>query len=142
MAKKKADAASEPTPSDAQSIEVVFDQDFEQRALRAAITAHHANQGYCLSIGDTSQLHWNTAPEWQRKSALNGARAILDGTITTPSGAHDAWMADKIADGWKFGPEKNETKKTHPCLVPFEQLSAEQQFKDTLFFTVVSAFAE
>lgn len=130
-----------PATFNTQPAEVVFDAAFEARALQAAITAHHANQGYCLSIGDTSQAHWNTAPEWQRHSAIQGARAILDGRITEAAGSHEAWMADKLAAGWTFGPVKDERRKTHPCLVPFEQLPAEQQHKDVLFFAVVSTFA-
>jgi hypothetical protein len=33
---------------------------------------------------------------------------------------HNAWMADKIADGWVYGEEKDEMLKTHHCIVAFE----------------------
>lgn len=141
MPKKAAVPTTDTPPTfDAQPAEVVFDAAFEALALKAAITAHHANQGYCLATGDTSQLHWNTAPEWQRQSAIQGARAILRGEITGPEGSHESWSAAKVADGWTFGPVKDERRKTHPCLVPFAQLPAEQQQKDVVFFAVVSAF--
>lgn len=31
-------------------------------------------------------------------------------------------MANKIADGWKYGEAKDPEAKTHPCLVPFDKL--------------------
>lgn len=36
--------------------------------------------------------------------------------------AHDVYVAGKKRDGWKLGPKKDEKKKTHPLLVPYEDL--------------------
>lgn len=55
----------------------------------------------------------------------------------TPEQQHDAWMSDKIADGWKFGERKDAGAKTHPCLVPYGQLPADQRLKDHVFRAVV-----
>ena len=46
-------------------------------------------------------------------------------------------MAQKIEDGWTYGPEKNPDLKQHPCLVPFHELPREQQAKDYIFRAVV-----
>ena len=35
---------------------------------------HEANAAYCLSLGDTSQTDWDNAPDWQKKSAINGVK--------------------------------------------------------------------
>jgi hypothetical protein len=35
---------------------------------------------------------------------------------------HDLWAAQRIADGWKHGPQRDDAKKLHPCLVPYNQL--------------------
>lgn len=51
--------------------------------------------------------------------------------------SHDNWMAEKVADGWVYGEVKDPAAKTHPCIVPFDQLPPEQQFKDRLFATIV-----
>ncbi len=48
-------------------------------------------------------------------------------------------MADKIKDGWTHGEVKDADAKTHPCLVPFQQLPAHQQKKDKLFKAIVNA---
>ncbi len=99
--------------------------------------AHEQNRIYCESIDDFSQEHWDDAPEWQRDSAINGVDAISKGEITSPHGSHVNWLEEKEKDGWKYGPEKNPEEKTHPCFMPFDELPAQQQFKDHLFFTIV-----
>lgn len=35
---------------------------------------------------------------------------------------HEVWAASRISQGWKYGKERDEKKKTHPCLVPYEEL--------------------
>jgi voltage-gated potassium channel Kch len=36
---------------------------------------------------------------------------------------HERWCAEKEGEGYKTGPGPKEAKKTHPCLVPWEDLS-------------------
>lgn len=36
---------------------------------------------------------------------------------------HEVWAAGRIDNGWKQGNERNDAKKTHPCLMPYEQLT-------------------
>ena len=35
---------------------------------------------------------------------------------------HDVWAESRISQGWIYGPERNDALKTHPCLVPYEDL--------------------
>jgi len=37
-----------------------------------ATVCHEANRAYCATLGDSSQLPWNEAPDWQRESARKG----------------------------------------------------------------------
>lgn len=108
--------------------------------------AHETNRAYCQSIGDESQTQWSVAPEWQRQSAIKGVQFHLDnhrkGIISLPSASHDSWLAEKEANGWKYGPVKDPNKKEHPCFVPYEELPIEQRIKDYLFGAVVEAFWE
>ena len=42
---------------------------------------------------------------------------------------HEVWSAGRIAEGWTYGEERNDVEKTHPCLVPYEELSeAEKEY--------------
>lgn len=111
-----------------------------QRVTRIAQVAHEANRAYCATLGDFTQPTWEEAPEWQRTSAINGALAYLDSQgIAGPAEMHESWMAEKLADGWVYGPEKDPERKTHPCLVDYFELPEEQQAKDRLFLGVLRA---
>ena len=35
---------------------------------------------------------------------------------------HEAWAARRLAEGWRWGPERSDARKEHPCLVPYAQL--------------------
>lgn len=102
---------------------------------------HAANAAYCRSLGDESQTEWDDAPDWQVDSAIAGVEFHLANPDAGDSASHDSWMAQKLAEGWVYGEIKDAEKKTHPCIVSFEALPPQQQFKDTLFRTLVHALA-
>lgn len=108
---------------------------------RIAEAAHELNRAYCAALGDDSQQPWDDAPEWQRVSALAGVEFHIENPGAGDSASHDSWMAQKEAEGWKFGETKDAEKKEHPCMVPFDQLPSEQQAKDALFRQTVHALA-
>lgn len=103
-----------------------------------AAIAHETNRIYCISVGDYSQPHWENAPEWQRTSAIRGVENILYNNAT-PEESHACWLSVKKADGWIYGPNKDVNKKEHPCMVPYNELPAEQKKKDHIFGAVVKA---
>lgn len=109
--------------------------------LDVARIAHEANRALCRGLGDHSQPPFDEAPVWQVESATNGVAAIVDGVVTAPHQSHDSWSREKLENGWKYGLVKDPEAKTHPCLVPFEELPEEQQRKDHLFFAIVTAIA-
>lgn len=43
---------------------------------------------------------------------------------------HTAWMRERLAAGWSFGPKRDDEKKEHPCLVPYDELSEEEKGYD------------
>jgi hypothetical protein len=43
---------------------------------------------------------------------------------------HDTWAQRRIDEGWTYGPERNDAAKTHPSLVPYEELSEEEKEYD------------
>ena len=86
-----------------------------------------------------SQPTWELAPDWQRESAISGVEAHLK-EVLPPSASHEAWLSEKQATGWKYGPVKDADAKEHPCMVPFDELPLNQQLKDYLFAAVVGAF--
>ena len=102
-----------------------------------AQACHEMNRIWCLANGDASQKHWEEAEQWQRESAIKGVQFRIDTPSAGNDAQHNAWMQDKIADGWVYGEVKDADAKTHPCIVSFEELPEFQQKKDALFCAIV-----
>lgn len=117
-------------------------EDFKIRLtdlIDIAMVCHQANKKWCEANDDNTQVDWRFAPEWQQKSAIEGVEFRLANPDAPASAMHENWSKEKMADGWVYGEVKDSEKKTHPCLVPFEQLPLYQQKKDKLFSAIVDA---
>ncbi len=44
--------------------------------------------------------------------------------------AHEVWSASRISQGWVWGPERNDDAKTHPCLIPYDDLDESEKVHD------------
>lgn len=105
---------------------------------------HEANRAW-TKVADPSvplQPHWDECPEEMRRSSRAGVAWRLANMDEPSSAGHDEWMRGKLADGWVLGPEKDAEKKTHPALVPYEQLPVESRKKDFLFAAIVMALGK
>lgn len=51
---------------------------------------------------------------------------------------HEVWAQNRISQGWTWGPQRDDTLKTHPDLVPYEDLTeVEKQYdRDTATATL------
>ena len=43
---------------------------------------------------------------------------------------HDVWAANRMSEGWSYGPTRDDAKRETPCLVPYEELSDEEKAYD------------
>lgn len=43
---------------------------------------------------------------------------------------HEVWSETRISQGWMYGARRNDELKTHPCLVPYENLPEEEKEYD------------
>lgn len=115
---------------------VSFNPEYLERIARVC---HEANRSVCESAGDMSQVSWDDAEAWQKDSAMKGVAFRINNPEAPLSAQHDSWMQEKLKDGWVYGEVKDVEAKTHPCLVPYEQLSAHDKRKDSVFVTIVNA---
>lgn len=106
---------------------------------KIARICHEVNRVYCSSIGDCSQVPWDEAADWQKESAVNGVQSFIDDPTQTPAMSHKNWLEHKGKCGWCWGETKDETKKTHPCFVPYDELPENQKVKDLLFTEIIKA---
>lgn len=99
--------------------------------------AYEVNRAYCQSIGDTSHPSWDEAPNLVRESTLMGVRNIVGQGDVLPADLHASWLSQKASEGWTYGEAKDFEAKTHPCMLPYDQLSDTQRAKDRIFRATV-----
>lgn len=74
------------------------------------------------------------APTYQPKPVDTSYVALAEDleqlTELLAENAHDIWSAQRIGEGWTYGLERDDTKKTHPDLVPYRKLSDSEKDYD------------
>jgi len=51
---------------------------------------------------------------------------------------HDVWARQRLAEGWRHGPERNDASKEHPDLVPYDQLpEGEKEYERSTAFEAI-----
>jgi hypothetical protein len=69
---------------------------------------------------------WDVAEEWMRQSSRAMVERLVAGTLDVEA-EHDAWMRERLAAGWTWGPERNDTAKKNPLLRPWRELTEGQR---------------
>jgi RyR domain len=46
--------------------------------------------------------------------------------------AHEMWAAERIAQGWTFGPARDDAARHHPCLIPYPALPENEKTFDRI----------
>lgn len=67
--------------------------------------------------------------------------ARLDGLVERlAENAHETWASLRLGDGWTLGPKRDDEKKTHPCLIPYDDLpESEKKYDRELVVNTVKA---
>lgn len=55
---------------------------------------------------------------------------LLELAETLSRNVHENWALERIRQGWQYGPQRNDTNKLHPCLVPYEELPEHEKVLD------------
>lgn len=99
--------------------------------------AHAANREMQAILGESVGPVWDDLDTEMQESIRHGVRVVQEGN--GPDELHRQWVMVKEALGWTYGEEKSFEAKTHPNLVPWNDLTVKQRAKDQLFFGVVSS---
>ena len=58
------------------------------------------------------------------------SKDLLALTELLAKNTHEVWAKQRLAEGWKYGTELNDTEKLHPCLVHYEDLPESEKEYD------------
>ncbi len=70
------------------------------------------------------------SPKPADTSAISLPHELMDLTEAIARGVHDTWAAGRFREGWSLGPRRDDTLKTHPSLVPYEDLPESEKEYD------------
>lgn len=63
-------------------------------------------------------------------SAVNLEADLLALIERLAANTHDVWARKRLAEGWTYGPHRDDAKKHHPCLVPYDDLAESEKEYD------------
>lgn len=101
-----------------------------------AYVVHEANLAFRYILDEDPGPHWSELDAETKQSAIEGIKTV---DVNTPEQQHKQWYQFKADHGWIYGEVKDAVLKTHPCMVPYNELPEEQKMKDDLFQNVVKA---
>jgi hypothetical protein len=93
-------------------------------------------------IDGTKAPEWDLLSSESQRLAEIAVKEIFENCAKyfgRPSSAkdyHDLWMNLKLNEGWKHGTSFSLVDKTHPSLIPFEDLPLSEKIKDEVWFSL------
>ncbi|MGY6532431.1 RyR domain-containing protein [Glycocaulis sp.] len=114
----------------------------QTRLMVIARVCHEAMSVYRRALGEKPLPPWDEAEGWQVESTLAAIRFRIANPDVPPGAQHQQWLEEKAGAGWRYGPTRDDEKKIHPMMVPFEALPESEKRKDVLIQRVIDAFLE
>jgi RyR domain len=57
-------------------------------------------------------------------------KEVLDLTELLARNTHDTWALQRLSEGWRYGPQRNDETKEHPDLIPYNELPESEKEYD------------
>ena len=114
---------------------------FEQKSALelCGLAEARANEPDCQPLFMLPKLHlaaniWGMSyqPKPISTEGVDLPLALLPLTERLAENSHDLWAAQRLAQGWRFGPQRNDSQKLHPCLVPYADLPESEKEYDRI----------
>ena len=68
-----------------------------------------------------------------RSRRVAAMKNLVNGGAQDPAERHQQWTQQHVDSCWVYGKEFNENEKTHPNLLPWDELPAEVKLKAEIF---------
>jgi len=86
---------------------------------------------------------WDERDEAFRKQMIDNVTKYMNlDELPTPEQAHNSWMNNYFKMGWNYGEKRDPVLKTHPDLVPFDELPKDEKDKDAIYLTILWVIRE
>lgn len=96
--------------------------------IKQFMDAWNDSKNYILTINYKEMKTYNPKPIDVSDVALENDLTELREAIA--ENAHEIWAIDRQAEGWTYGPKRDENKKETPCMVPYSQLPEDEKEYD------------
>lgn len=106
-----------------------------------ARVVHEALRAWAAANGDHSLPAWDEAPDWMHESTRQSVSHALNNPDETGEAQHVQWLRQKRADGWVYGPVRDNQQKIHPMMVPWSELPDVERRKDLLLQAIVRSLS-
>jgi hypothetical protein len=80
------------------------------------------------TVKDRSEKDYQ--PEPLDTSGVTLTDDIRELTELLAKNTHEVWAKQRVSEGWSYGPQRDDAKKEHPGLIPYEDLSTSEQEYD------------
>ena len=57
---------------------------------------------------------------------------VADLTELLARNTHENWAQGRLSDGWRWGPVRDDERREHPCLVPYDELPETEREYDRM----------
>jgi hypothetical protein len=71
-------------------------------------------------------------PEPIDTSGVELTHDIRELTEMLAENTHNVWARERMAQGWRYGPTRDDVKKEHPGLVPYDDLPESEKDHDRI----------
>lgn len=96
--------------------------------IKVFVDAWNDSKNYLLTITLSDMKEYDPRPINLTDVVLSEELNELREAIA--ENAHDVWAAERKAQGWKYGAQRNDTNKETPCMVPYSQLPESEKTFD------------
>jgi hypothetical protein len=104
---------------------------------------HEATAALKVAFSEPDSMpHWDEAPQIMRDLSVGAVRFRRANPQAAPGAQHSEWVRERTEAGWTYGPVKDSLKKTHPLMVPFEQLPVQEKIKSAVLLSIIDAMLD
>jgi hypothetical protein len=111
----------------------------EASVMKIAQVMHEAVRAWQKANGQAAAPPWSRAPKWMREASREAVLWRMENPKAPSSAQHDQWLAQKRAEGWRYGRTKNGARKTHPLIVAYADLPEVERRKDAMVGALIDS---